>query len=168
MCSRGTWASVKVVFSQLPSPASLSTNPKPWNIVQLRVLLSHRGEVFRKEAGGGNPALGEVEPPEHFRALPPQGPPSFGCTRLGLAPEVRPPSGDCSFIPRGQTGQVQWVLSFRHQLLSSLRPRTVQPWVSRLLGVQAWDLSLGSQRHQQNPVDFPFSVPNECFFCSGP
>jgi len=88
------------------------------------VLSSEVGQVFRKEAGGGNPALGEVEePPGLFRALSPQGPPSFGCARLGLAPEVRPPSGDCGFIPRGQTGQVQWGLSFWHQLLSFLSPR---------------------------------------------
>ena len=50
------------------------------------------GQLFRKEAGGGSPVLGEVEPPGLFRALPPQGPPSFGCIRLGLALEVRPPS----------------------------------------------------------------------------
>ena len=35
---------------------------------------------------------------------------SSSSSRLGLAPEVRPPSGDCGFIPRGQTRQVQWGL----------------------------------------------------------
>ena len=68
------------------------------------------GQLFRKEAGGGSPVLGEVEPPGLFRALPLQGPPSFGCIRLSLALEVRPPSGDCGFIPRRQTRKVQWGL----------------------------------------------------------
>lgn len=76
----------------------------------------------------GTLPLGEVEPPGLFGAFPPEVPPSAGCTRLALALEGRAPSGDCGFIPRGQTRQAQWGLSFRHQLLSSLSPRIVQPW----------------------------------------
>ena len=44
-----------------PSPTPLPSSPKPWNFAWLWWYHPEVEQVFRKEAGDGNPALGEVE-----------------------------------------------------------------------------------------------------------
>ena len=57
-------------------------------------------------------------------------------------------------------------LSFRQKFLSSVSPMTVQPWIPRLLGVQAGDPSPG-HRASAESSRLSIYVPNEGLFCIG-
>ena len=104
VCSRGPGASLNVLFTftlTVLCPASHQSQALEFFLAKGAVILQG-GEILGRRLEVGTLPLGEVEPPGHFGAFPPQVPPSIGCTRLALALEGRPPSGDCGFIPRGK------------------------------------------------------------------
>ena len=133
------------LISLSPFPFTLSPpppKPNPCETATLRALSSVGGTNLRKEAGGGNPSIRRRGDQVSSQcSSKPKGPPSFGCTRLGLSVEGGLGSGDCGFSQRGQTRQVQWGLISWLILSSSLSLRTVQPWDPRLLRLQGCESS---------------------------